>query len=121
MRAALFAPLLFVPGLAQDEEPPFDISTLNLSGAGCAEGTYDNDIMGIGGFIFHAFNATLDGEASVSCRVEIGLEVLEGYRIVLQQVAVTGGAGLDTGVVAKVNTTASWGEAAVSIIPASIC
>lgn len=121
MRAALLA-LFLARALAQDEEePPFDISTLELSGDGCPADTYDIDIMSMGGFIFHAFSATLDGEASVSCRAEIGLEVRKGYRVLLTEVGVSGSAGLDTGVVARVNTTASWAGDDASIVSVVRC
>lgn len=115
MRAALLG-LILAGALAQDEEPPFDVSTLELSGEGCPADTYDIDIMSMGGFIFHAFNATLDGAASVSCMAQIGLEVREGYRVLLTQIGVSGSAGLDTGVVARVNTSTSWDSEEASLV-----
>lgn len=107
MRAAVLA-LILAGALAQEEEPPFEISDLALSGEGCPDGTYDIDIMSMGGFIFHAFNTTLDGAAPVSCTAEIEIEVMEGYRVLLTQIGVSGSAGLDTGVVARVNTSTTW-------------
>lgn len=118
MRAALLSPLLLTPVVAQDA-PFLDVITLELSGTGCPADTYDIDIMAAGGFIFHAFNATVDGAAA--CRAEIGVEVTAGYRVMLSEVAVTGGAGLDVGVVARVNTTASWGEGASIVSFLTLC
>lgn len=109
MRIAHLAPLLLVPSLAQDV--PLDVTSLALSGTGCPEGTYELDIMGSGGFIFGAFEAALgsdSGTSEVACRAAIGVEVDQGYRVVLEEVVVSGAAGLDDEVVARVNITASW-------------
>ncbi|SPO01459.1 uncharacterized protein DNG_04132 [Cephalotrichum gorgonifer] len=101
--------LLLTHALAQDV--PFEVASLALSGTGCPDGTYELDIMSTGGFIYHSFNTTIGYEADVptlSCVASIGLELNPGYRAILQQIAVTGDAGLDTGLTATIRTTASW-------------
>jgi hypothetical protein len=114
MRAALQSLrfIAFEASKSLQQDIPFAIQHVTLSGTGCPAGTADIDLLQSGGFIFHGWNLTIgmdEDVPSARCHMEISItDIPTGSNLVVGDAQVSGNAGMDPGVQATITTSTSW-------------